>query len=417
MRNGLFRAGLIRHKCSDAIPAPVPANTRNGQRKITDAFEFALVDAMMIGRRPPDGPNLNRQRGGAAAPGNIAALTAVRGVAAWWVVFFHFREYLPHREALLSFAKYGYTAVDLFFVLSGFVIALNYLPRFDPPRFKAYIHFLGLRLARIYPLHGFMLLLFLINPLAIILAGSLPPDPVRYAPFYYILSVFLVQNWGFTPSLAWNVPAWSISTEWLAYLVFPLVAWLALRFGRTARGALLMVAFALIVLAVGFVVTGDSLGGDIARNGLPRCLLEFSAGAFLCRARAAAVSSWTRGEIASLACIALLACYLTFPVEDYVVFPLAWCCLIYALAERRTMLSRLLSGKLVETIGEYSYATYLAHYFVRDWIKFLLVRDGIGIAAQLTAYVLATALASVILYRLIEVPGRRRLRAWFGEVR
>jgi len=59
----------------------------------------------------------------------------------------------------------------------------------------------------------------------------------------------------------------------------------------------------------------------------------------------------------------------------------------------------------------------MAHYFVRDWVKFLLVRDGIGVAVQLTAYVLATALASVILYRWIEVPGRRRLRAWFGAAR
>jgi len=372
---------------------------------------------MMIGPGPPDEPGLRRQSGGGAESGNIAALTAVRGVAAWWVVFFHFREYLPHREALLGFAKYGYTAVDLFFVLSGFVIALNYLPRFDPPRFKTYIHFLGLRLARIYPLHGFMLLLFLINPLAIMLAGSLPPDPVRYAPVYYSLSVFLVQNWGFTPSLAWNVPAWSISTEWLAYLVFPVVAWLALRLARSARGALLMVAVALIALAAGFVVTGESLGGDIARNGLPRCLLEFSAGAFLYRIRVAAAGSRTLGEIASVACIALLAGYLIFPVEDYAVFPLAWCCLIYALTERRSLLSRLLSGKVVETIGEYSYATYMAHYFIRDWVKFLLVRDGIGVAVQLTAYVLATALASVILYRWIEVPGRRRLRAWFGAAR
>ena len=412
MRNGLLRAGLIRHKRS----RPHRGLFR-GQRKITDAFEFAQLDPMMIGPGPPDEPGLRRQSGGGAESGNIAALTAVRGVAAWWVVFFHFREYLPHREALLGFAKYGYTAVDLFFVLSGFVIALNYLPRFDPPRFKTYIHFLGLRLARIYPLHGFMLLLFLINPLAIMLAGSLPPDPVRYAPVYYSLSVFLVQNWGFTPSLAWNVPAWSISTEWLAYLVFPVVAWLALRLARSARGALLMVAVALIALAAGFVVTGESLGGDIARNGLPRCLLEFSAGAFLYRIRVAAAGSRTLGEIASVACIALLAGYLIFPVEDYAVFPLAWCCLIYALTERRSLLSRLLSGKVVETIGEYSYATYMAHYFIRDWVKFLLVRDGIGVAVQLTAYVLATALASVILYRWIEVPGRRRLRAWFGAAR
>jgi peptidoglycan/LPS O-acetylase OafA/YrhL len=346
-----------------------------------------------------------------AKQGSIPALTAIRGLAAWWVVFFHFRELLPGNDGLPSVASTGYLAVDLFFVLSGFVIALNYLRRFDRPGMKPYLEFLALRLARIYPLHGFMLLLFLLNPLAIVLAGTLPPDPIRYSPFYYLLSIFLVQNWGITDILAWNVPAWSISTEWMAYLVFPAIAWMALRTTPNAYRACLMVVVLLLVLAADMAATGETLGMDIPRTGLIRCLVEFASGAFLYRVWAATPDRRVLAELATIACIALVGIYVVFPVADYVVFPPAWCCLIYALAQRRALLSRLLSGAVLEAIGEYSYSTYMAHYFVRDWVKFLLVRDGIGTAVQLSAYLIATAAMSVVLYRIIEIPGRRRLRS------
>ena len=58
----------------------------------------------------------------------IHALTSLRGIAAWWVVLFHFDTYLlPYIPvAVFQFIAKGYLAVDLFFCLSGFVIFLNY---------------------------------------------------------------------------------------------------------------------------------------------------------------------------------------------------------------------------------------------------------------------------------------------------
>src|SRR3954454_8569619 len=100
----------------------------------------------------------------------ITPLTSIRGIAAWWVVVYHFREALPGGvpTAFVAFASQGYLAVDLFFVLSGFVIAFNYFDDFQEFRFSKYISFLGLRISRIYPLHFTMLLLFLSIPLAIV---------------------------------------------------------------------------------------------------------------------------------------------------------------------------------------------------------------------------------------------------------
>ena len=62
--------------------------------------------------------------------GELRALTGVRGVAAWFVVFYHIRQSLPWiPDALLDVIAKGYLAVDFFFLLSGFVIWLSWVDR------------------------------------------------------------------------------------------------------------------------------------------------------------------------------------------------------------------------------------------------------------------------------------------------
>ncbi len=206
---------------------------------------------------------------------DFRALTAIRGVAAWWVVLFHFKEYLP-QGVPRPIAASGYLAVDLFFELSGFIIALNYAHRFQTINVREIIAFLSIRLARIYPLHLFMLILFLANPLVILLFRD--KSGPEYDPQYFALSLVLLQNWGFTSKVAWNVPAWSISSEWFVYLLFPFMAWCSGRWVRNrlrAAGAGLALLF---VLAIFFASTSGNLGEGVPYTGLTRCVLEFSAG-------------------------------------------------------------------------------------------------------------------------------------------
>ena len=146
-----------------------------------------------------------------ASSPNIRSLTSLRGFAAWWVVLFHFRGILlswSSPEALHVFGC-GYVAVDLFFVLSGFVIALNYGALFQNKGLAETPYFLTVRLARIYPLHLFILCVMVITPVGLLLTGH-ANLPARYDPGYFFLSLGLVQNWGFTNRIAWNDPAWSI---------------------------------------------------------------------------------------------------------------------------------------------------------------------------------------------------------------
>src|SRR5690348_11629593 len=89
-------------------------------------------------------------------PQFLPALTAMRGLAAWWVVLYQFRDEVPSALfgiTLYSIISHGDLAVDFFFHLSGFVIALRYASRFSRLNWAAYKEFLIARVARVYPLY------------------------------------------------------------------------------------------------------------------------------------------------------------------------------------------------------------------------------------------------------------------------
>ena len=94
----------------------------------------------------------------------IPSLTGLRGIAAAWVLLFHIGLQARYVDPLIgqvlsTVAGGGFLGVDFFFVLSGFVIALNYSGDAAPTSVRSYLHFLKKRLARIYPVHVMVLLL------------------------------------------------------------------------------------------------------------------------------------------------------------------------------------------------------------------------------------------------------------------
>src|SRR5258708_40084565 len=95
----------------------------------------------------------------------MANLTNLRGIAAVWVVLFHFQSLivqviLPQQTKLV--AK-GYLMVDLFFIMSGFIICHVYQQSFQAGLTAgSFRRFIVARFARIYPLHLFTLLFLII---------------------------------------------------------------------------------------------------------------------------------------------------------------------------------------------------------------------------------------------------------------
>lgn len=342
-------------------------------------------------------------------PSDIKALTALRGIAAWWVVLYHFREIAPgiQRPILANIADHGYLAVDLFFIMSGFVIALNYGHKFNSLSWAQYQTFIWARIARLYPLHLFIMALYVLNPILIQTLSSKKFLGQRYDLSYYVMSLFLVQNWGFTEDIAWNVPAWSISTEFFVYLTFPLL-WVAA--SKLAQHRLLEIgaAFFLVALAiVGHFVLGE-LGGYIAKLGLVRCVLEFSLGLLLfLLVREGRVSSSSKALVVLIPTVAIS---LLLNLPDYLVAPAIFMLLILALLNDKVLGSKVLNRTPLIWLGEISFSTYLVHYLIRDWIKFTLLRPGVSTSLAFGIYVTATLIISPVLYCAVERPGRRFLR-------
>ena len=209
----------------------------------------------------------------------LRALTGARGIAAWLVVLFHLRLSIAGLPGWAgAVLAQGYLAVDFFFLLSGFVLWLNYAPRLRAGGIAAVPGFLRRRIARIWPLHLFILGGALALALMLRATGRATPQfPMAELP----LHILLVQNWGFTRALAWNDPAWSISCEFAAYLLFPAIA-MAVDWRRLPVAARLAVLAAMFA-ALDAILTragATTLGDDIPRLGLVRCLIEFAAGAW-----------------------------------------------------------------------------------------------------------------------------------------
>jgi peptidoglycan/LPS O-acetylase OafA/YrhL len=151
-------------------------------------------------------------------PRNIDTLTGVRGYAALWVVFFHLKTD-PYFLALWTpgpFIRAGFWGVDVFFVLSGFVLSHVYESKFaEKVDLKEYLHYLGLRLARMYPLH---LVTFLAALGLVAVSHSVGNASLNGSFYDAVMNLALLHAWGTTSGEGFNTVSWSISAEWFAYL-------------------------------------------------------------------------------------------------------------------------------------------------------------------------------------------------------
>ena len=348
---------------------------------------------------------------------DLPALTGIRGIAAWIVVFYHVRmgaAWALPPEAIAVAGK-GYLAVDLFFMLSGFVLWLNFSDRIRAGGMAETPAFLLRRIARIWPLHVFILAGAVLFVLARAAAGQEPSASYPWAELP--LHVALVQNWGFTDTLTWNDPAWSISCELAAYLMFPLLAIAAdwRRFGTPALCALLGL-LALTLHALMTVGGATDLGDQIPRFGLPRALFEFTMGTILC------ALWWRFRDVARLAAAAALASSTAAAaawaagVSETLAVPLIFAGLLLAVALFASSPRNPLAWRWVHYLGEISYATYLSHFLLFVAFKILLVSDAGRIPLQLMGlYLLLVLAASVALHHLVERPAQRGMNRTFGR--
>lgn len=361
-----------------------------------------------------------------AAPANrLDQLTSLRGIAAWWVVFYHTREFLDEYVGLpiQHFLANGFLAVDLFFIMSGFVIYLNYNSKVSVQNPSSVLYFMSKRFARVYPLHLFTLLLYISVPVILFATNRITELPPRYDLGAFAANFFLIDTWGLTADATWNIPSWSISAEWFSYLLFPVIAF-ALLAAPTVWRMLAVMAATGCAVGLYFHATGyQSLGDDLVGSANIRCALQFIIGCVIGKLYTGMSLQSIRPSlqyIFLLAGIGILSLAIWGGVRDYIVAPAAFIFIVIALTSAENLISKILLLPPLIYLGDISYSTYMIHYIFRDYFKYLFVKtEGV---ASLPAYgllILAIFAASAICYKLVEVPAQKYLNnvfsGWFGR--
>lgn len=350
----------------------------------------------------------------------IPALTGIRAVAALWVVAFHYEEdilrLVPALHPVQPLLGAGYLGVDVFFALSGFILAYNYatsMQRFDKVRT---LGFLRNRLARVYPVHFVTLNANALQSLAAAALGLTAAGAGNHlhTPAAYVQNVTLTQAW-FSDRLSFNGPAWSISAEWAAYLATPLLL-LALARVHRARSAVMVSALAYVGMLSYFAAFAAS-SGNAPHGALIRIAAEFTAGVFLFRVyeRIPAVF----GRLVEPAAAGILLAVFLIPAAtagDYWLAPL-FAVLVLGLAYGRGPVARVLASRWFVFWGEASFALYMTHMLLQPALKLVLPTEDIAGSALpvrllvAAVYVAALGAAAVVVYRFVEVLGRRWLKA------
>ena len=366
---------------------------------------------------------LRRDPPGMSQIKELRALTGVRGVAAVYVVLYHYLYLGEPTTFPARFRDHGYLAVDLFFVLSGFVMALNYTSLFDDGfSLVSFRIFLGRRIARVYPLY----LVCTVCALLLILRGWLGFEHSRLPVWpSFVLNLFMVQAWGLTNSL--DVPSWSISAEWAAYLLFPLL----LRVGYKSSGTKAVLAaasslFVLVALCLIHIYFIGSPQRDLEFSNMKfagpvvRCLAEFTLGI-----TAARLFALHRQRLARCprywtdACTLAILVLLGFQHTDlFLVMLLPG--LIIGLASTSSITGRILSSPLCHHLGILSYSIYLVHdllWNVIRWVHELANSRGLphGQTYGIVACMVLTYVISVLAYHLLERPARQGVRFLFDH--
>ncbi len=296
----------------------------------------------------------------------LKPLTSLRFFAAVWVILFSYWPLLQGAAPLWIIAR-GYLGVDLFFILSGFILCHVYLESFGAGKFR-YGQFIVNRLARIYPLHIATLLFTLALVMAAAVKGlTLDSHVASWASLP--AQIFMVHAWGLAPEASWNHPSWSISAEWFAYLLFPVFA--SVTWGLRSRPVVavaLAAAFLTILYWAFEALAGFALTRATFMWGAMRIVPCFALGCAVYLAwRAGAVASKTialGGVAVSLAVILGVTALMTS--DALVVLALGG--LILSVGGLATADGKgIMSNRVLVYLGNVSFAMYMV-YVPWKWV-------------------------------------------------
>ena len=373
-------------------------------------------------------------------------LTGFRALAAAWVMLFHVNSFAGPRAIELRLGSFavevhplltcGWVGVDLFFVLSGFLLATHLLQSLSRPTPGIYRRYFAARVRRVFPAYWTHLAILL--AVAAIAAGTLPAW-IKYLPLHIPMLHFVSAD----ASFAINNVYWTLPVEFAFYLCLPFVARVLARAERQERSkwltlAMLYAGALLLVWVYRYAAWRLFAASPVntivwATAQLPGSFDQFMAGV----AAAAALRWWRRdGHAPGPRRTATMSTALAITGLGGVVAMIYYIDAIYleywqghpalffwhsatsafaALAVLGIALGGPLTRALFENrvmvwLGTISYSIYLWHYPIAQWVKPPLDAMQAGLAGYMLAAVTLTIAASAVSYYLVERPFLARPR-------
>jgi peptidoglycan/LPS O-acetylase OafA/YrhL len=333
------------------------------------------------------------------------SLDALRGFAALAVVLFHLSPGWP-----------GYLAVDLFFILSGFVLSFRY---FDTQKNNHQQTTLGqfviLRLARLWPLHIFTLFTIL----AVYLSTNSMPNFGDTASLSFLSHFLLIQNTGILNHwLSWNEPSWSISVEfWVNLVVFAYIA----KQGNTLLLLILSIAgYTLLSTQYHHLDLHIHLLWGYVNTGLIHCFAGFFLGMVVYRVYrtieampAPNCSPMILKLIITLIEVALLiACFYLMVHTDIrartdFLAPILFSVTILVFVFQHGWLSSLMRLTRLDSLGTLSFSIYLNHFWLLALYRALHIPH-YGYSSTPLMWVFGALIPiSMFTYYFVEKPGQK----------
>lgn len=361
------------------------------------------------------------------AKGHIHALTGVRGIASFWVLLHHTPNLHPLGEVHVPYVsnlfEKGWLGVDLFFVLSGFVISYVYSAKMQKFSWPAALRFWKLRIARVYPAHVVATLAFAPVYLGAHFAfGYVSPNDA-FSVTKLLHALTLTNGWGIPNATGWNMPSWSVSSEWAAYLAFPLIVPLTSKQRSVAVNIACIGAIIGAMVGLAFLENGGTSYTLEWRWTLLRIASEFLIGCLVYDLfRELKVSGdqpifdWIAGG--SLLAVVGLALWGLPSIYDFALI-LLFAALVLSLALSSGPIARWFGGRTLVYLGEISYSIYLIHTVILLVMGQALQRvwpvpsnvPTVGFVGVYVVFIAASILAGHLLFRFVEEPARKWLRA------